>query len=182
MTVLEIRELTETDFAQVWDIFTTAFPMKYGMEFQDAWRLRDTKHSYGAFVSTTSSKNHFLSSSVEQTTIADSFDGGCDTKQSDCLAGFMLVRWKEADDWHIEFLGVNHTCQKGGIGTTLLHVLLKFCQETQSRATLIPVDDPRIIHWYKKQGFVECGAPRKSSYTGDLEQLMEFKSQKEILI
>jgi ribosomal protein S18 acetylase RimI-like enzyme len=151
MTVLEIRELTENDFAQVWDIFTTAFPMKYGMEFKDAWRLRDTKHSYGGFI-------------------------------NNCLAGFMLVRWKEYDDWHIEFLGVNHTCQKGGIGTTLLHVLLKFCQETQSRATLIPVDDPRIIHGYKKQGFVECGAPRKSSYTGDLEQLMEFNSQSEVLI
>jgi ribosomal protein S18 acetylase RimI-like enzyme len=173
MTGLQIRELTENDFAQVWDIFTTAFPMKYGIEFKDAWRLRDTKHSYGCFVS----KNHFLSSSVEQTTIADSFD----TNQNNYLAGFMLVRWKEYDDWHIEFLGVNPECQKGGIGTTLLHALLKFCQETQSRATLIPVDDPRIIHWYKKQGFVECGAPRKSSYTGDLEQLMEFK-QKEVLI
>ncbi len=148
---MNIRNLEDHDFPPVWEIFKTAFPMKYGIEFQDAWRLRDTKHSYGAFV-------------------------------KDCLAGFMLVRWKPGDDWHIEFLGVNPQCQKGGIGTILLHALLKFIQETQSRATLVPVDDPRIIHWYKKQGFIECGAPRKSSYTGDLEQVMEFKSQKGILI
>jgi ribosomal protein S18 acetylase RimI-like enzyme len=151
MTTLSIRNLEDHDFPPVWDIFTTAFPMKYGIEFQDAWRLRDTKHSYGCFI-------------------------------NDCLTGFMLVRWKDGDDWHIEFLGVSPTCQKGGIGTTLLHALLNFCQKTQSRATLIPVDDPRIIHWYKKQGFVECGAPRKSSYTGDLEQVMEFRTQREILI
>jgi ribosomal protein S18 acetylase RimI-like enzyme len=173
MTALSIRNLEDHDFPPVWDIFKTAFPMKYGIEFQDAWRLRDKTLSYGAFVP---SKNHFLSSSVEQTTIADSFD------ETECLAGFIIVRWKPGDDWHIEFLGVNPQCQKGGIGTTLLHALLKFCQDTQSRATLIPVDDPRIIYWYKKQGFVECGAPRKSSYTGDLEQVMEFKSQKEVFI
>ena len=143
--MMNIRNLEDHDFPPVWDIFKTAFPMKYGIEFQDAWRLRDTKHSYGGFI-------------------------------NNCLAGFMLVRWKPDDDWHIEFLGVNPQCQKGGIGTTLLHALLEFCKQTKSRATLIPVEDERLIQWYKKQGFVDCGPPRKSSYTGDLEQLMEFQS------
>jgi ribosomal protein S18 acetylase RimI-like enzyme len=170
--MMSIRNLEDHDFPPVWDIFKSAFPMKYGIEFQDAWRLRDTTHSYGAFVS--APKTNLLSPTVTQSAIGENLS--CAETKNDCLAGFMLVRWKPGDDWHIEFLGVNPQCQKGGIGTTLLHALLEYCKQNQSRATLIPVDDPRLIQWYKKQGFVECGPPRKSSYTGDLEQVMEFKS------
>lgn len=89
------------------------------------------------------------------------------------MTGFLLTRAYEAKE-QIEFLGVKPSCQKEGLGTVLLRHILDYCLRTHTRATLIPVNDTRIIQWYKKHGFVEKGEPFISRYTGDIEQIMEF--------
>jgi ribosomal protein S18 acetylase RimI-like enzyme len=93
---------------------------------------------------------------------------------SNSLLGFVLTRQISNNQQQIEFLGVDPTCQKGGIGTILLQKILNHCIQTKSRATLIPVNDPRIIHWYKKHGFNFYGEPFISPYTGDTEQIMQY--------
>jgi ribosomal protein S18 acetylase RimI-like enzyme len=138
--------LLEEHFDAVWTIFTAVFPAKYGEEFFDAWTGRNPNLSYGVF----------------------------DT--SNTLRGFIITKQKDTRTQHIEFLGVDPTCQKGGIGTILLTRVLDICLRRHQRITLIPIDDLRVINWYKKQGFIAVGHHVLSPYTGDLEQLMEYKS------
>ena len=84
---LAICFLSEEHFDAVWTIFTSVFPAKYGEEFFDAWAGRNPTLSYGVF----------------------------DT--SNLLRGFIITMQKDARTQHIEFLGIDPTCQKGGIGT-----------------------------------------------------------------
>ena len=141
---LAITLLLQEHFDAVWNIFTAVFPAKYGEEFFDAWSDRNKGLSYGVF----------------------------DT--SNTLRGFILTKQRDTKTQHIEFLGVDPTCQKGGIGTILLTRVLDTCLRRSHRVTLIPVNDQRVINWYKKQGFVAVGPPIVSLYNGDLEQLMEY--------
>jgi ribosomal protein S18 acetylase RimI-like enzyme len=141
------RPLTSFDFVAASAIFDAVFPAKYHLEFLDAWKLRDSNLSLGAF--------------------AEEGRGS--------LCGFILVGLKEGG-YHIDFLGVDPTAQKGGLGTVLLRRILDVCIQRRSRATLIPVNDQRIIQWYKKHGFIEKGDPVISPYTGDIEQVMEWSS------
>jgi ribosomal protein S18 acetylase RimI-like enzyme len=136
--------LSEEHFDAVWTIFTAVFPAKYGEEFIDAWTGRNLNLSYGVL----------------------------DT--SNILRGFILTKQKDARTQHIEFLGVDPTCQKGGIGTILLTRVLDTCLRTHYRITLVPVNDNRVINWYRKYGFVAVGRPLPSPYTGDMEQVMEY--------
>ena len=141
---VSLRILSSEDYTSVSNVFAAAFPAKYNLEFHDAWVSRNKELTYGAFTS----KGE--------------------------LAGFLLTKQTAPNQQQIEFLGVNPNCQKGGIGTILLQMILDYCQKTKSRATLIPVNEHRIIQWYKKHGFKEYGAPRVSDYTGDIEQTMLY--------
>lgn len=136
--------LHEGHFDTVWSIFSAVFPAKYGEEFADAWLGRNPNISFGVF----------------------------DTENT--LRGFVLTNQKDTGTQHIEFLGVDPTCQKGGIGTILLTRVLDTCLRRNQRITLVPIDDPRVINWYKKYGFVTVGQPFLSPYTGESEQLMEY--------
>jgi ribosomal protein S18 acetylase RimI-like enzyme len=86
------------------------------------------------------------------------------------ILGFVITKQIGENHQQIEFLGVNPNYQQGGIGTQLLKKVL----QSNQRVTLIPVNDQRIIHWYKKHGFQKYGEPFVSQYTGDAEQLYEF--------
>lgn len=144
-TPYAIHFLQEEHFDAVWTIFTAVFPTKYGEEFADAWIKRTLPISFGVF----------------------------DTEN--ILRGFVITNQKTIKTQHIEFLGVDPTCQKGGIGTILLTRVLDTCLRRNYRITLVPIDDQRVIQWYTKYGFVVVGQPFLSSYTGDLEQCMEYK-------
>lgn len=61
------------------------------------------------------------------------------------MEGFVVTRAN-----HIEFIGVDPKAQGKGIGTHLLH---KVMEELEGDITLIPINDDKIIHWYKKNGF-----------------------------
>jgi ribosomal protein S18 acetylase RimI-like enzyme len=69
---------------------------------------------------------------------------------------------------------VSPVIQKGGVGTRLLRKVLADAEQHQYAVTLIPVNDEKIINWYKKNGFQNYGEPRISPYTGDLEQVMLY--------
>lgn len=150
MSTLRLKPLTPADFEAAYAIFESVFPVKYSLEFLDAWKGRSLDLSLGAF-------------SEDESAAA-----------TNTLIGFILCSTKEPNQVCIEFLGVSPTCQKGGTGTSLLRHILDYCQRSHSRVTLIPVNDQRIIQWYKKHGFTEFGAPFISRYTGDIEQPMAY--------
>ncbi len=139
-----VRLLTESDFNPVWTIFKNVFEHKYITEFQDVWKARDPNLSFGI---------------VDEQRI---------------LVGFLLTKEIQNNHYQIEFIGVSPQIQKGGIGTLLLRKVLSIADSQQWKVTLIPVNDERIIGWYKKHGFSNWGEPRISSYTGDLEQVMIY--------
>ena len=87
------------------------------------------------------------------------------------LRGF-IVTCPRPTGQMIEFLGVDPTLQKSGIGSRLLKQVISDCERSETRVMLIPVNVPCVIHWYKKHGFTEYGAPHISPYTGELEQTM----------
>ncbi len=147
-----LRQLYQNDFEQAAGIFSSVFPVKYNIQFIDVWRGRTEHLSIGTFTSKGEMTGFLLTKAYGV--------GAATTQQQ------------------IEFLGVKPSCQKEGIGTILLRHILDYCLRTRTRATLIPVNDTRIIQWYKKHGFIESGEPFISSYTGDVEQTMEFVASK----
>ena len=149
-TPYTIRPLEGSDFDALIELFKVVFPIENKNEFLDAWLARNQRHSCGAFV--------------------PGAGPGGQTK----LLAFVICTQKDDGLLHIEFLGVSPYCQGSGLGTVLLGKVLEFCRKTNSRATLIPVNDHRIISWYKRHGFRDHGAPRVSPYTGAMEQVMLF--------
>ena len=139
-----LRFLIESDYDAVWTIFHSVFEHKYITEFHDVWDLRNPQLSFGLF------------------------------DDQRILIGFLLTKQIQDNHQQIEFIGVNPQVQKGGVGTLLLRTVLEDCKQRQYIITLIPVNDERIIGWYKKNGFQEHGNPRLSKYTGEMEQVMIF--------
>ena len=139
-----LRLLKDSDFIDVWTLFQSIFEHKYITEFQDAWDSRNTSLSFGFF------------------------DDQC------VLLGFLLTKQITEKHQQIEFIGVSPLIQKGGVGTHLLRSILDDSKQKSYRVTLIPVNDEKIIGWYKKQGFQNYGEPRISSYTGEWEQTMMY--------
>jgi ribosomal protein S18 acetylase RimI-like enzyme len=140
-----LRLLTESDFHDVWAIFQSVFEHKYIIEFQDAWDSRNTSLSFGFF------------------------DDQC------VLIGFLLTKQIQDNHQQIEFIGVSPRIQKGGIGSRLLRCILDHSTQHKYMVTLIPVNDEKIIGWYKKQGFQNYGEPTLSPYTGEWEQTMIYR-------
>ena len=142
-----LRVLVESDFDAVWTIFKSVFEHKYITEFHDAWNARNKSLSFGIF------------------------------DEQRILIGFLLTKEIRNNHQQIEFIGVSPFIQRGGIGTLLLRKVLTSAETEQYRVTLIPVNDERIIGWYKKHGFQNFGEPRVSPYTGDMEQVMVYDIQ-----
>ena len=142
-----LEVLIESDFNAVWTIFKSVFEHKYITEFRDAWTRRNSDLSFGFF------------------------------DEQRVLLGFLLTKMIQPNHQRIEFIGVSPIIQKGGVGTQLLRKVLQDAEQHQYAVTLIPVNDEKIISWYKKQGFQNCGEPRPSEYTGDLEQMMIYTIQ-----
>ena len=142
--MLSISLLCDTHYNDVWNIFHSVFEHKYIREFQDSWNSRDKGLSYGVF------------------------------DEQRILVGFLLTKQIKDQHQHIEFIGVHPIVQQGGVGSLLLRTVVNYCQNNKIQLTLIPVNNEKIIQWYKKNGFQPYGEPRISPYTGDLEQTMIF--------
>jgi len=140
------RLLIESDFHDVWVIFQSVFEHKYITEFKDVWKSRNPSLSFGLF------------------------------DEQRILIGFLLTKQIQDRHQQIEFIGVSPRIQKGGVGTLLLRSVLDDSKRQRYMVTLIPVNDERIIGWYKKHGFRNHGDPRISSYTGEWEQVMVYDS------
>lgn len=137
-----LEVLEEAHYQAVWTIFHDAFEHKYITEFQDVWNQRNKELSFGIF------------------------------DDQRILIGFLLTKQIQEKHQQIEFIGVSPHVQKGGVGTRLLRSILDVCKPRQHLVTLVPVNDEKIIGWYKKHGFQPFGSPRVSPYTGDVEQVM----------
>jgi ribosomal protein S18 acetylase RimI-like enzyme len=142
-----LRLLLETDFHDVWFIFKSVFEHKYITEFHDAWKSRNSDLSFGIF------------------------------DEQQILRGFLLTKQLQDNHQRIEFIGVSPVIQKGGVGTLLLRKVLEDSLVRRYMVTLIPVNDEKIIGWYKKHGFKNYGEPRISPYTGETEQIMAYSSK-----
>jgi ribosomal protein S18 acetylase RimI-like enzyme len=81
------------------------------------------------------------------------------------LLAYAITTKKESYTF-LEFFAVDPDIQGGGLGTTLLLRLL--CENP--RIQLVPVNNTRLIHWYKKHGFEIIG--EKKDKWGDPELLM----------
>lgn len=142
-TVTKLHMLRLEDFPAVWEIFQKTFPSKYIDEFRYAWIHRATAYSWA-------------------------------TWQDNVLQGFIITSFqaKLENSYHIHFLGIHPSVQKGGFGTTLLHKVIQQAKEQQKPISLYPIKDNKVIRWYEKQGFSFHGNPTISSFTGDEEHLM----------
>lgn len=139
--------LTLQDYGKVVEIFDKVFPAKFKAEFEKAWCLRATVFSFGIW-------------------------------REKELEGFVICRDRRGESdssLRIEFLGVNPSGQNKGIGTMLLkHVLQFAANQGITRIDLVPVENPRIINWYQKNGFEFSGESWKNPWTGELERQMVF--------
>ena len=131
------------DYLAVWDIFQRTFPKGYEEEFRCAWLSRATAYSWAAW-------------------------------QNGAIQGFVITSYQEnlENSYHIHFIGIHPSVQKGGFGTTLLHKVIEQASALQKPVTLIPLNNERLIGWYEKQGFSFFGKPIVSQYTGEEERLM----------
>jgi len=138
-----LRILRLEDFPVVKEIFQNTFPKTYDEEFHMSWLTRATAFSFGAF-------------------------------QKNILCGFILTSYQEElnNSYHIHFLGIHPSVQKGGFGTTLLHKVIQQASVYKKPVSLIPLDNEQLIRWYEKQGFSFFGEPIVSPYTGEQERLM----------
>jgi ribosomal protein S18 acetylase RimI-like enzyme len=142
----QLRILRLEEYPMVRDIFNATFPTKYSDEFRIAWMGRATAYSWGLW-------------------------------EKNKLQGFVLTSFQESleHSYHIHFLGIDPSVQKGGFGTTLLHKVLQQASDEQKPVSLIPLANERLIRWYEKQGFSYFGKPFMSPYTGEEERLMLHK-------
>jgi ribosomal protein S18 acetylase RimI-like enzyme len=81
------------------------------------------------------------------------------------LLAYAITTRKESYTF-LEFFAVDPEIQGGGLGTTLLLRLL----HENPKIQLVPVNNARLIHWYKKHGFEVIG--EKKDKWGDPELLM----------
>ncbi len=132
------------DFSAVWDIFQKTFPSKYKDEFRQAWIHRATAYSWALWQK---------------------------IQEGEVLLGFVITSYQKnlEDSYHIHFLGVNPSVQKGGFGTTLLHKVIQQAAACKKAVSLYPVQNERLIRWYEKEGFSFHGKPTISPFTGDEE-------------
>jgi ribosomal protein S18 acetylase RimI-like enzyme len=138
---MRVSELSENDFERVYNMFHKVFDRtKWEQDFHVAWSTRIQEASIGAY----------------------SEDGS--------LLAYAIVTTKEDQTqtpyWFLEFLAVDPDAQGGGLGSTLLRILL----EKNKRIALVPLNNDKLIHWYKRHGFTIVS--RKEDKWGDPELLM----------
>ena len=138
---MRVSELCESDFERVYSMFHKVFDRtKWEQDFHVAWSTRIQPASIGAY----------------------SEDGS--------LLAYAIVTIKYDQDqspyWFLEFLAVDPDVQGGGLGSTLLRILL----EKNKRIALVPLNNESLINWYKRHGFVVVS--KKEDKWGDPELLM----------
>jgi ribosomal protein S18 acetylase RimI-like enzyme len=83
------------------------------------------------------------------------------------LVGFIIVE----EGYYISYITVHPSFQKLQLGTRLLQCVLRKCVSENKSVTLIPVKDPGIVAWYKKNGFTE-----EVTKSGNSHFVMNFHS------
>ena len=138
---MELKPLRECDFERVYTIFQTVFDrQKWEQDFTCAWNTRNQEASIGAY----------------------SEDGN--------LLAYAILTVKDdptrGNYWFLEFLAVDPEAQGLGLGTTLLQTLLKM----NPNIALVPLNNEKLIEWYKKHGFRVLS--KKTDRYGDPELFM----------
>lgn len=138
---MRVSKLSERDFERVYTMFLKVFDQtKWEQDFHVAWTTRIQEASQGVY----------------------SEDGN--------LLAYTIVTLKEDNDqspyWFLEFLAVDPDEQGVGLGSTLLQTLL----EKNKRIALVPLNNDKLINWYKRHGFTVIS--KKEDKWGDPELLM----------
>lgn len=138
---MRVSELNENDFEGVYSMFHKVFDRtKWEQDFHVAWSTRIQEASLCAY----------------------SEDGN--------LLAYTIVTLKEDQTktpyWFLEFLAVNPDSQGGGLGSTLLRILL----EKNKRIALVPLNNDKLIQWYTRHGFRIV--TRQTDRFGDPELIM----------
>ncbi len=129
-----IRQLKETDFAAVQEIYCATFLRENDDDFYESWRSRYRRSSLGLFYRAT-------------------------------LIGFGIVR----KDGRLAYLAMRPDVRGGGAGSRLLDGIISSWHKSHTfRAKypkslhLIPVDQPKVIAWYERHGFVAWPDPGRT--------------------
>jgi len=145
---MKIGQLCETDFERVYNLFHTVFDRtKWEQDFMSAWSTRNQEASIGAY----SEDGKLLAYAI--ITVKE------DSTQ-------IPYRKDSREYWFLEFLAVDPEAQGLGLGTTLLQILL----QKNTRIALVPLNNEKLIQWYKKYGFTVIS--KKKDRWGDPELLM----------
>ena len=138
---MEVKPVRECDFERVHSIFKTVFDRtKWEQDFVVAWTTRIQEASIGAY----------------------SEDGK--------LLAYAILTVKDdpsrGNYWFLEFLAVDPEAQGLGLGTILLQTLLK----KNPNIALVPLNNEKLIEWYKRHGFRILS--KKTDKYGDPELFM----------
>ena len=126
--MLCIKPLLESDFTSVEKIFIETFPRTDDVDFANAWRTKECNWSLGLYYNAT-------------------------------LVGFAITCLDSATATtaataHLWFIAVSPTRRAGGAGTQLLTAVMSAVAASNYKLSLTPDNCPRVINWYKRQGFI----------------------------
>jgi ribosomal protein S18 acetylase RimI-like enzyme len=133
-------KLTEEYYGRAYEIFSGLFETdKWKDDFETVWRNR-LDSSIGLFVGVEGANNNSCSTAEYGR-----------TTNNKLLIGFSLFERKPNGAVYLEYLAIASEYQNLRLGSFLLQKSL----ELYPTLSLVPLNDAKIINWYKKHGFKE---------------------------
>jgi ribosomal protein S18 acetylase RimI-like enzyme len=139
-------KLTEEEYERAYEIFSGLFETdKWKDDFETVWRNR-LDSSIGLFVAT---GNKTGTEGANNNSYCTAF--GSSSKSTKLLIGFSLFERKPNGVVYLEYLAIASEYQNLRLGSFLLEKSLQL----YPTLSLVPLNDDKIINWYKKHGFKE---------------------------
>jgi len=142
-------KLTEEEYERAYEIFSGLFETdKWKDDFETVWRNR-LDSSIGLYLSERKISGGAAEGATEGNSCSTAFGGRMTNNK--ILIGFSLFERKPNGVVYLEYLVIASEYQKLRLGSFLLNKSLQL----YPRLSLVPLNDAKIINWYKKHGFKE---------------------------
>jgi ribosomal protein S18 acetylase RimI-like enzyme len=154
-------KLTEEEYEKAYEIFSGLFETdKWKDDFETVWRNR-LDSSIGLFVGAaaafgssnrcSNTEGGGMTNNKSSSSNAAEGSSGSDSKSTKLLIGFSLFERKPNGVVYLEYLAIASEYQNLRLGSFLLEKSLQL----YPTLSLVPLNDDKIINWYKKHGFKE---------------------------
>ena len=153
-------KLTEEEYERAYEIFSGLFETdKWKDDFETVWRNR-LNSSIGLYVSAAAAAAAEGSSNrcsntegggMTNNKTSSAEGSGSSGKSKKLLIGFSLFERKPNGVVYLEYLAIASEYQNLRLGSFLLEKSLQL----YPTLSLVPLNDDKIINWYKKHGFKE---------------------------